>query len=53
MENKLTETEQTLLNKIEQGGVEMAVEYRLLWCYLDSKRNECSTFDERVEQISK
>jgi hypothetical protein len=50
--SKLTKTEQVLLDKIEQGGIEMVMKYNLIWCYLDGKRNGCSTFDDRIEQIS-
>jgi hypothetical protein len=50
--NKLTKTEQARLDKIEQGGIEMVKKYNLIWCYLDGKRNGCSTFDDRIEQIS-
>ena len=53
MKNELTKTEQTLLDKIEQGGIEMIEKCKLLWCYLDGNRNGCNTFDERIEQISK
>ena len=53
MKNELTKTEQTLLDKIEQGGIEMIEKHRMVWCYLDGKRNGCKTFDERIEQISK
>ena len=51
--SKLTKTEQVLLDKIEQGGIEMVKKYNLIWCYLDGKRNGCSTFDDRIEQISR
>ena len=51
--NKLTKTEQARLDKIEQGGIEMVKKYNLIWCYLDGKRNGCSTFDDRIEQIVK
>jgi hypothetical protein len=53
MKNELTKTEQTLLDKIEQGGIEMIEKHHMIWCYLDGKRNGCKTFDERIEQISK
>lgn len=53
MQSKLTKTEQTLLDKIQQGGIKMAKKYRMLWCYLDGGRNGCETFDGRIEQISK
>ena len=53
MKNELTKTEQTLLDKIEQGGIKMIEKHHRVWCYLDGKRNGCKTFDERIEQISK
>jgi hypothetical protein len=53
MKSELTKIEQTLLDKIEQGGIEMIKKFNLVWCYLDGKRNGCKTFDERIEQISK
>jgi hypothetical protein len=49
--NNLTKLEIELLNKIEQGGIEMIVKCNLIWCYLDGKRNGAKTFDERIEQI--
>ena len=52
MSNKLTEKEQELLEKIEEGGIEMIKKHRVIWCYLDGKRNGCDTFDERIKQIS-
>jgi len=53
MKNELTKTEQELLYKIEQGGIEIVEKHRILWCYLDGKRNGCKAFDERIEQVSK
>lgn len=53
MISKLTKTEQTLIDKIEQGGIEMVKKYNMIWLYLDGKRNGCKTFDERIGQLSK
>ena len=51
MENNLTEIEYSILNKIEQGGYEAIKEYRLIYCYLDGKRNKCEKFDDYTKLV--
>ena len=46
--NGLTENEKVLLDKIEDGGIKAIAHNRMLWCYLDGKRHNCKTFDERL-----
>jgi hypothetical protein len=53
MENNLTELEQKIIDKIEEGGIEMIQKNHLIWCYLDGKRNGFKSFDDYIESFSK
>ncbi len=53
MENNLTELEQKIIDKIEEGGIEMIQKNHLIWCYLDGKKNGFKSFDDYIESFSK
>jgi len=52
MKNNLTNFQQELLDKIEQGGMESIEKHSFIWCALDGKKHGCKTFNERITQIS-
>jgi hypothetical protein len=51
IKSRLTNLEEKLLADIEAGGKESLEHNAFIYCYLDSKRNGCNNFDERLKQV--